>query len=214
MFPKDIRSWSLELVDVTLFGKRVFAGVIRLRVWDKEIILHNTGGSYCNHRHPERSKAAEKKNLMWPWVGDWADVTTNRGMLLPPEAGRSKKQILLKQRGPATPWFVPVTLMVDLFFSFFLDYIYLFLERGKGKEKEGEKHHCVVASHAPPTRDLSHNPGMCSDWESNQWPFGSQASAQSTEPHQQGLMVDFWSPFPLEHKATQFVVFVTATIEH
>ena len=25
---------------------------------------------------------------------------------------------------------------------------------------------------------------MCPDWESNQWPFGSQASAQSTKPHQ------------------------------
>ena len=27
--------------------------------------------------------------------------------------------------------------------------IYLFLEKGKGKEKEGEKHRCVVVSHTP-----------------------------------------------------------------
>ena len=27
------------------------------------------------------------------------------------------------------------------------------------------------------------------DWESNQQPFGSQAGAQSTEPHQPGLVV-------------------------
>ena len=36
-----------------------------------------------------------------------------------------------------------------------------FLERGKGREKEGEKHQCVVASHMPPTGDLASNPGMC-----------------------------------------------------
>ena len=49
-------------------------------------------------------------------------------------------------------------------------------------EKRG-KHQCVVASHAPPTGDLAHSPGMCPDWESNQQPFDSQAGSQSTEPH-------------------------------
>ena len=29
-------------------------------------------------------------------------------------------------------------------------FIYLFLDRGEGKEKEGEKRQCVVASHTPP----------------------------------------------------------------
>ena len=67
--------------------------------------------------------------------------------------------------------------------------IYLFLERGEGKEKEGEKHQCVVASYVPPTRDPARNPGMCPDWELNQWPFGSQACTQSTEPHQPGLQM-------------------------
>ena len=37
----------------------------------------------------------------------------------------------------------------------------LFLESGEGKEEEGEKHQCVVASHAPPTGDLAQNPGIC-----------------------------------------------------
>ena len=32
---------------------------------------------------------------------------------------------------------------------------------------------------------------MCSDQESNQRPFGSQAGAQSTEPHQPGLIFFF-----------------------
>ena len=44
----------------------------------------------------------------------------------------------------------------------------------------------MVASHSTPTGGLTHNPGMCPDWESNQQPFGLQSSAQSTEPHQPG----------------------------
>ena len=42
--------------------------------------------------------------------------------------------------------------------------------------------HWSVASRTPPTGDLACNPGMCPDWESNQRPFVSQASTQSTEP--------------------------------
>ena len=68
-------------------------------------------------------------------------------------------------------------------FYFFKDFIYLFLERGKGGRK-GEKHHCVVASYMPPTGDLACNPGMFPAWESNRQPFGLQAGTQSTEPHQ------------------------------
>ena len=44
------------------------------------------------------------------------------------------------------------------------DSIYLFLERGEGRE--GEKHQCVIASCVPPTGDLDCNPGMYPDWES------------------------------------------------
>ena len=33
----------------------------------------------------------------------------------------------------------------------------------------------MVASHASFTGDLVHNSGMCPDWESNRWPFGSQS---------------------------------------
>ena len=69
----------------------------------------------------------------------------------------------------------------------FKDFIYLFLDWGREGEREGKKHQCVVASCAPPTRDLAHNPGTCPDWELNQQPFGLQSSVQSTEPHQLGL---------------------------
>ena len=69
------------------------------------------------------------------------------------------------------------------YFLFLKDVIYLFLERGEGKEREGEKHQCVVASCVPPTRDLACNLGMCPAWQLNQRPFGSQVGTQSTEPN-------------------------------
>ena len=47
----------------------------------------------------------------------------------------------------------------------------------------------MVASHVPPTGDMAHSP----DWESNQTPFGLQAGALSTEPHQPGLRGSFLS---------------------
>ena len=50
---------------------------------------------------------------------------------------------------------------------FFKGFIYSFLEREREGEREGEKHQCVVASHASPTGDLACNPGMCPDWDSN-----------------------------------------------
>ena len=68
----------------------------------------------------------------------------------------------------------------------FLKGFYLFLERGREGEREGEKHRCVVASCTPPTRDLALNPDMCPDWELNRQPLGLQTSTQSTEPHQPG----------------------------
>ena len=43
--------------------------------------------------------------------------------------------------------------------------MYVFLERGEGKERE--KDQCVVASCMPSTGDLACNPGMCPDWELN-----------------------------------------------
>ena len=72
------------------------------------------------------------------------------------------------------------------FLYFKKDFICLFLEKEERREKEGEEHQCVVVSCVPPTGDLACNPGMCPDWESNQLPFGFQASAHSTEPHQPG----------------------------
>ena len=71
----------------------------------------------------------------------------------------------------------------NLFLRF---YLFIFRERGREGEREGEKHQCVVASSAPPTGDMACNPGMCSDSDSNQQCFSLQARTQSTEPHQPG----------------------------
>ena len=53
------------------------------------------------------------------------------------------------------------------FFKRFYFYLFIFRERGREGEREGEKHHCVVASHVASTGDLAHNAVMCPDWESN-----------------------------------------------
>ena len=73
--------------------------------------------------------------------------------------------------------------------------LFIFREKGREGEREGEKHQCVVASHVSPTGNLACNPGMYPDWESNQQPLGSQAGAQSTELHQPGLVFSFFMAF-------------------
>ena len=50
------------------------------------------------------------------------------------------------------------------FLLFFKDLIYLFLERGERREKEGEKL-WSVAPRTPPTGDPACSPGMCPDWD-------------------------------------------------
>ena len=91
-------------------------------------------------------------------------------------------------------------------YSSFLKFCsFIFRERGREGEREEEKHHCVVASHAPPIGDPVRNPGMCPDWESNQRPFGLQAGTPSTEPHQPGLC-------PLLLRVTSFIVSLSTTL--
>ena len=72
------------------------------------------------------------------------------------------------------------------YYCFFLKILFIFRERGRQGEKEGEKHQRVVASREPPNGDLACNLGMCHDWESKQRLFGSQAHTQSTGLHQRG----------------------------
>ena len=74
-------------------------------------------------------------------------------------------------------------------FIFLRFYLFIFRE-GKGGRNRGEQGEeninvwlCLLH---PAAGDLAHNPGMCPDWELNQWPFGLQASTPSTEQHQSG----------------------------
>ena len=78
---------------------------------------------------------------------------------------------------------------------YFLKRFYLcmiFSKRGREGEREGEKHQCVVVSCEPSTGDLACNPDICPDWESNQWPFGSQAGTQFIEHTGQGGIYFFF----------------------
>ena len=92
----------------------------------------------------------------------------------------------------------------------------MFSQRGKEGEREGEKHQCVVAPRVPPTGHLACNPGMCPDWESNQRPFGSQVSSQSTEPHQprQNFLLKLISQsFPLTQAMIWVCPFIIPVLE-
>ena len=71
---------------------------------------------------------------------------------------------------------------------FFKDFIYLFLERGGGREKERERNISVVASHLAPTGNLACNPGMCHDWELNLRPSGSQPTLNPLSYTRQALL--------------------------
>ena len=84
----------------------------------------------------------------------------------------------------------------SLWFIYFIIYfskVLFIFEKWEGREKEREGNmdvweiHQVVASPTSPNGHLAYNPGLCPKWESDQQSFGSQASAQSTETHQQGL---------------------------
>ena len=46
-------------------------------------------------------------------------------------------------------------------FFFFKIYLFIFRERGREGERDGEKHQCVVASHTGPTGDLDHTTQAC-----------------------------------------------------
>ena len=94
------------------------------------------------------------------------------------------------------------------YFIFLKILFILFLDRGERREKERERNINVwLLLECHPTRDLACNPGMCSDWEVNWWPFGSQGSPQSIELHQPGPVILFVHPISTVHTSTQSIFF-------
>ena len=73
-----------------------------------------------------------------------------------------------------------------IFMKFLKIFFNLFLERGREGEREEEKHQSVIASRAPPTRDMASNPGMCPDWKLNVQPFGLQPTLNLLSHTSQG----------------------------
>ena len=85
-----------------------------------------------------------------------------------------------------TPW------LLSLFFLLRF-YLFYFLERGDGREKERQRNINVwLPLTWPPTGDLACNPGMCPDWESNWWPFGSQLELNPLSYTSQGPLTTFY----------------------
>ena len=94
--------------------------------------------------------------------------------------------------------FILVTLFpisIHIVYFFFKDFIYLFLERGEGRGKEGRKDQCMAARVVALTGDLACNTGMCPDWESNWRPFGSQPALNPLSYTSQRHIIYFSNKF-------------------
>ena len=85
------------------------------------------------------------------------------------QGGAHSTRMLLAMLSPNVgPWDLETCFIhPSVYLLIFKSFIYLFSERGEGREKDREKHQYVVASRAPPAGDLACNPGMCPDWELN-----------------------------------------------
>ena len=71
-------------------------------------------------------------------------------------------------------------------------YLFIFREREKEGEREGEKHQCVVASHvAPYYLGPGLQPRHVPDWESNWWPVGLQPTLNPLSYTSQDCLADF-----------------------
>ena len=111
------------------------------------------------------------------------NITFHQELLFPPKFSSSIK----------SPFKISVCHFI------FLDFIYLFLERGEGREKERERSNVSRLERyinwlplllGVPREgggvgegEQNHNPGICPDLESNWWPSTLHDYAQPTEPH-------------------------------
>ena len=81
--------------------------------------------------------------------------------------------------------------LISLFcFLFFLKILFIFRERGRRREREGNISVWLPLA-CPQMGNLACNPGMCPDWETNQQRFGSQASTNPLSHTRQGSLFYF-----------------------
>ena len=93
-----------------------------------------------------------------------------------------------------------ITLFVKDIFIFYFLRLYLFIFRGRKGERRRETSVCAWLPLArPPLGTWPAAQTSAPAWESNQRPFGLQAAAQSTEPHQPGLHTFHGSTFFTKH---------------
>ena len=84
------------------------------------------------------------------------------------------------------------------------DFIYFQREGKTGRKRGRETSMCErYINQSSLTGDMACNPGTHPDWASNQRPFGSQASTQSTEPHQPEHHEIFWLGHPKHSKTRE-----------
>ena len=88
--------------------------------------------------------------------------------------------------------FIGFLLLLTLFKRFYL-FIFIFRQRGREGEREGEKHQCVVASHASPTGDSAATQAcaLSGNWTSN--PLVHRLALDPLT-HQPGLFVSWNRP--------------------
>ena len=117
----------------------------------------------------------------WVWSprGNWSMFLSLFSPSLPLSLNIKKKKILKKEKKRI---FLFLLTWLGLKYFFFKRFLFIYFYKEEEGGRKGEKHQCVVAFWAPPTGGLAHNPSMCPDWKSNQWPLGSQVGTQSTEP--------------------------------
>ena len=76
-------------------------------------------------------------------------------------------------------------------------YLFIFRERGRKKEREGEKDQYVVASGTPPTRDVACNPGVCPDGNQTSDALVCRPALNPLSHTSQGLVPVFRNYFSL-----------------
>ena len=79
---------------------------------------------------------------------------------------------------------------LDLGIFFFLDFIYLFLDRREGTEKDKKKSINVWLPLMPLTESLAHNPGQCPDWESTLHPLVLRPGLSTLSHTSQGMILE------------------------